>query len=211
MMIPIAPMSIIIAPRPIATSCVAKCLPLTCGICFDSYPTHKINSSACGHPYCCTCWAAYISTSINDGPGCLTLRCPDPSCGTAVSRDMINTLVSREDKERYYRYLLQSYVEDSRKCREEAHLPVDCETVAKWILKNTAESENMNWILANSKPCPKCKRPIEKNQGCMHMNCTPPCKFEFCWLCLGVWSDHGERTGGFCACNRYEAAKQEGV
>jgi len=30
-------------------------------------------------------------------------------------------------------------------------------------------------------------------------------------LCLGAWSDHGERTGGFYACNRYEAAKQEGV
>ncbi|CAN6485492.1 unnamed protein product [Victoria cruziana] len=69
----------------------------------------------------------------------------------------------------------------------------------------------MNWILANSKPCPKCKRPIEKNQGCMHITCTPPCKFEFCWLCLGAWSEHGERTGGFYACNRYETAKQEGV
>ncbi|KAK6930591.1 Ariadne domain [Dillenia turbinata] len=96
-------------------------------------------------------------------------------------------------------------------CTEEAHRPVDCPTVAKWILKNSAESENMNWILANSKPCPKCKRPIEKNQGCMHMTCTPPCKFEFCWLCLGSWAEHGERTGGFYACNRYETAKQEGV
>ncbi|XP_062075854.1 probable E3 ubiquitin-protein ligase ARI8 [Humulus lupulus] len=66
-------------------------------------------------------------------------------------------------------------------------------------------------ILANSKPCPKCKRPIEKNQGCMHITCTPPCKFEFCWLCLGAWSNHGERTGSFYACNRYETAKQEGV
>ncbi|KAI4298879.1 hypothetical protein L6164_032393 [Bauhinia variegata] len=37
--------------------------------------------------------------------------------------------------------------------------------------------------LLNSKPCPKCKRPMEKNQ------------------------DHGERTGGFYACNRYEAAE----
>ncbi|XP_057475852.1 probable E3 ubiquitin-protein ligase ARI7 isoform X2 [Actinidia eriantha] len=188
----------------------------------------------------------YISTSINDGPGCLMLRCPDPSCGAAIGQDMINLLASKDDKEKYNRYFLRSYIEDNRKakwcpapgcdyavdfivgsgiydvtcrcsyslcwnCTEEAHRPVDCGTVAKWILKNTAESENMNWILANSKPCPKCKRPIEKNQGCMHITCTPPCKFEFCWLCLGPWSDHGERTGGFYACNRYETAKQEGV
>jgi len=174
------------------------------------------------------------------------LRCPDPSCGAAIGQDMINLLVSDEDKEKYARYLLRSYIEDNRKtkwcpapgcefavefvvgsenydvsclcsygfcwnCTEEAHRPVDCGTVAKWIMKNSAESENMNWILANSKPCPKCKRPIEKNQGCMHMTCTPPCKFEFCWLCLGAWTDHGERTGGFYACNRYEAAKQEGA
>ncbi|RVX23127.1 putative E3 ubiquitin-protein ligase ARI8 [Vitis vinifera] len=31
-------------------------------------------------------------------------------------------------------------------CTEEAHRPVDCGTVAKWILKNSAESENMNWL-----------------------------------------------------------------
>ncbi|KAK9138183.1 hypothetical protein Sjap_008777 [Stephania japonica] len=96
-------------------------------------------------------------------------------------------------------------------CAEEAHQPVDCGTVAKWILKNSAESENTNWILANSKPCPKCKRPIEKNHGCMHMTCTPPCNFQFCWLCLGAWSEHGERTGGHYACNRYEMAKQKGA
>ncbi|KAG6742507.1 hypothetical protein POTOM_053379 [Populus tomentosa] len=219
---------------------------LTCGICFESFPRNKIISASCGHPFCNTCWSGYISTTINDGPGCLMLRCPDPSCRAAVGQDMINLLAPDEDKEKYSRYLLRSYVEGNRKtkwcpapgceyavdfaagsgsfdvsclcshsfcwnCVEEAHRPVDCGTVEKWILKNSAESENMNWILANSKPCPKCKRPIEKNQGCRHMTCTPPCKFEFCWLCLGAWSDHGERTGGFYACNRYEAAKQEGA
>ncbi|OAY37654.1 probable E3 ubiquitin-protein ligase ARI7 isoform X2 [Manihot esculenta] len=218
----------------------------TCGICFESFPCEKITSAACGHPFCLSCWSGYISTTINDGPGCLMLRCPDPSCWAAVGQDMIDLLASDVDKDKYSRYLLRSYVEDNRKtkwcpapgceyavdfaagggsfdvsclcsysfcwnCTEEAHRPVDCGTVSKWILKNSAESENMNWILANSKPCPKCKRPIEKNQGCMHMTCTPPCKFEFCWLCLGAWSDHGERTGGFYACNRYEAAKQEGA
>ncbi|KAH7542232.1 hypothetical protein FEM48_Zijuj02G0051600 [Ziziphus jujuba var. spinosa] len=219
---------------------------LICGICFEAYPLDRMYTAACGHPFCSTCWTGYISTAINDGPGCLMLRCPDPSCTAAVGQDMISRLASAEDKQKYSRYFIRSYVEDNRKtkwcpapgceyavdfivgsgsydvtcrcsysfcwnCTEEAHRPVDCGTVAKWILKNSAESENMNWILANSKPCPKCKRPIEKNQGCMHITCTPPCKFEFCWLCLGAWSDHGERTGGFYACNRYETAKQEGV
>ncbi|KAJ6690079.1 hypothetical protein OIU85_006370 [Salix viminalis] len=245
---------------------------MTCGICFESYPSERLRAAVCGHPFCNSCWAggfevhyifielrvscgsqmeelwqsSYISTAINDGPGCLMLRCPDPSCNAAVGQDMIYALTSEEDSDKYSRYFIRSYVEDNRKtkwcpapgcdyavdfivgsgsydvicrcafsfcwnCTEEAHRPVDCGTVAKWILKNSAESENMNWILANSKPCPKCKRPIEKNQGCMHITCTPPCKFEFCWLCLGAWSDHGERTGGFYACNRYETAKQEGV
>lgn len=183
---------------------------LTCGICFEAYRPSKIHSASCGHPYCFSCWGGYIGTSINDGPGCLMLRCPDPACGAAVDQDMINLLASAEDKDKYDRYLIRSYIEDNKKtkwcpapgcehavnfdaggenfdvsclcsysfcwnCTEEAHRPVDCGTVSKWILKNSAESENMNW------------------------------------LCLGAWSDHGERTGGFYACNRYEAAKQEGV
>ncbi|CAO2192312.1 unnamed protein product [Urochloa humidicola] len=218
---------------------------LTCGICFEGYSSNVMSSAGCAHFYCHECWEGYISAAISGGPGCLSLRCPDPSCGAMVLQRMINKLAKDEDKEKYARFLLRAYVEGSKKtkwcpapdcscaveflgdenydvscnckfsfcwnCTEEAHRPVNCETVSKWILKNSAESENMNWILANSKPCPKCKRPIEKNQGCMHMTCTPPCKFEFCWLCLGAWADHGERTGGFYACNRYESAKKEGV
>ncbi|KAG6768684.1 hypothetical protein POTOM_027611 [Populus tomentosa] len=153
---------------------------LTCGICFESIPCDKIISAACGHPFCNTCWSGYISTTINDGPGCLMLRCPDPSCRAAVGQDMINLLAPGGDKEKYSRYLLRSYIEDNRKtkwcpapgceyaidfaagsgsfdvsclcshsfcwnCAEEAHRPVDCGTVTKWILKNSAESENMNW------------------------------------------------------------------
>ncbi|KHG25604.1 putative E3 ubiquitin-protein ligase ARI8 -like protein [Gossypium arboreum] len=219
---------------------------MICGICFETYPYDLLRAAACGHPFCNSCWSGYISTAISDGPGCLMLRCPDPSCVAAVGQDMISALASDEDQEKYSRYFIRSYVEDNRKtkwcpapgcdyavdfifgsgnydvtcrcsysfcwnCTEEAHRPVDCDTVAKWILKNSAESENMNWILANSKPCPKCKRPIEKNHGCMHMTCTPPCRFEFCWLCLGAWSEHGEVTGGYYACNRYETAKNEGT
>ncbi|KAE9588138.1 putative aminoacyltransferase, E1 ubiquitin-activating enzyme [Lupinus albus] len=157
----------------------AKTTELTCGICFETYPRVRIETASCGHPYCISCWEGYISTSIKDGPGCLTLRCPDPTCAAAVGQDMINLLVSDEDKEKYACYLLRSYIEDNKKtkwcpapgceyavsfgagngnydvsclcsysfcwnCIEEAHRPVDCGTVAKWILKNSTESENMN-------------------------------------------------------------------
>lgn len=56
-----------------------------------------------------------MTTAINDGPGCLMLRCPDPSCGAAVGQDMINILASNGDKEKYSRYFIRSYVEDNRK------------------------------------------------------------------------------------------------
>ncbi|KAE9450543.1 hypothetical protein C3L33_17555, partial [Rhododendron williamsianum] len=33
------------------------------------------------------------------------------------------------------------------------------------------------------------------------MTCTAPCRFEFCWLCLGAYSGHGQ-------CNRYKATDE---
>lgn len=56
-----------------------------------------------------------MSTAIADGRGCLMLRCPDPSCTAAVGQDMINKLASGEDKKKYNRYLIRSYIEDNKK------------------------------------------------------------------------------------------------
>ncbi|PWA41235.1 Zinc finger, C6HC-type [Artemisia annua] len=124
---------------------------LICGICFDPYPLDSIKTTGC----------AYISISINDGPGCLSLRCPDPSCHVAVGVNMAKWCPA-PGCECAVEFDIGS---ENYDCTEDAHRPVECDTVTKWVLKNSAESENKNWFLANSKPCPKCKRPIEKNHG----------------------------------------------
>ena len=88
-------------------------------------------------------------------------------------------------------------------CAEEPHSPSGCKDLAKWNEKCRNESETANWILANTKSCPKCVSRIEKNQGCNHMTCQR-CKYEFCWICMGDWTEHGANTGGYYKCNKYD-------
>lgn len=90
-------------------------------------------------------------------------------------------------------------------CGEEPHSPCGCKDLAKWNEKCRNESETANWILANTKSCPKCCSRIEKNQGCNHMTCQR-CKYEFCWICMGDWNDHGSNTGGYYKCNKYDTS-----
>lgn len=91
------------------------------------------------------------------------------------------------------------------KCGEEPHAPINCKDLSRWSEKCRNESETANWILANTKPCPKCSSRIEKNQGCNHMTCSG-CKYEFCWICMGNWTEHGANTGGYYKCNKFDPA-----
>ncbi|KAI3947109.1 hypothetical protein MKX01_015400 [Papaver californicum] len=147
------------------------------------------------------------------------LRCPAPGCGSAV-RFVLGSENSDVTCKCSYKFCWSCIEEVHRpvdcivkfcwSCIEEVHRPVDCSIIARWKEKNSSESENVAWILANSKPCPKCQRPIEKNHACMHMSCKAPCRYEFCLLCLGPWLMHGSNTGGNYNCNRYENAMKLG-
>lgn len=71
-------------------------------------------------------------------------------------------------------------------CGLEPHSPCTCEMWHAWKHKCADDSETNNWISANTKPCPKCSKPVEKNQGCNLVVCM--CGQAFCWLC-------GQATG----------------
>lgn len=92
-------------------------------------------------------------------------------------------------------------------CKYENHLPCPCWIVKKWIQKCEDDSETANWIEANTHSCPKCDSAIEKNGGCNHMVCKK-CKYEFCWICMGNWSDH---NNSYYKCNQFREVDVEEV
>ncbi|KAK6909443.1 hypothetical protein I203_103461 [Kwoniella mangroviensis CBS 8507] len=81
-----------------------------------------------------------------------------------------------------------------------SHRPVLCRIVKLWEKKCADDSETANWLQANTKECSKCQSTIEKNGGCNHMTCKK-CKWEFCWVCMGPWSEHGT---SWYQCNRFD-------
>ncbi|KAF0914090.1 hypothetical protein E2562_026498 [Oryza meyeriana var. granulata] len=49
-------------------------------------------------------------------------KCPEPSCDAVVLDDMINSLTKDEDKVKYARLVLQSYIEDNKKRKLIGHV-----------------------------------------------------------------------------------------
>jgi len=64
------------------------------------------------------------------------------------------------------------------KCGKKYHFDYDC--------NGDIDQESMDLILNTSKPCPNCKIPIEKNEGCNHMTCKL-CFQNWCWICNQIF------------------------
>lgn len=152
--------------------------------------------------------------------------CPEAGCERAVRLNTQGPGTSTSDTLSFP--FLQAPAVDCGKghlfcweCRGEAHEPCDCETWKMWLQKVTEmrpeelagvseayeDAANCLWLLTNSKSCANCKSPIQKNEGCNHMQCAK-CKYDFCWICLEEWKKHSSSTGGYYRCTRYEVIQQ---
>ena len=58
-------------------------------------------------------------------------------------------------------------------CNDADHLPASCAELKKWLVKCRDDSETFNWLVSNTKPCPKCATSIEKSGGCNHSEMRP--------------------------------------
>lgn len=151
--------------------------------------------------------------------------CPIPGCGRAVRLPEAEQTPGKSSRTKIP---ITSHAVDCGnahffcwECLGQAHAPCGCEQWQEWQRKiaevkpeelNTAcagseDAANCLWLVTNSKPCPNCKSPIQKNEGCNHMKCSK-CKFDFCWVCQESWKKHSSATGGYFRCNRFEAVRK---
>lgn len=187
-----------------------------CRACWNSYITVKITSEgqsvmiSCANYDCDiivdeeTVLAAisdravlrrYEQLKINSFVDCNKhLRwCPKAGCSRAVKVEFV----------KFKPVICQCKMVFCFLCNEAWHFPLKCDLLKKWAKKCSDESETFTWIAANTKDCPNCKSPIEKNGGCNRILCrNTNCGYEFCWLCMQSWRVHGYQP-----CNRYNSTE----
>nr|XP_018904544.1 PREDICTED: E3 ubiquitin-protein ligase RNF14-like [Bemisia tabaci]XP_018904545.1 PREDICTED: E3 ubiquitin-protein ligase RNF14-like [Bemisia tabaci]XP_018904546.1 PREDICTED: E3 ubiquitin-protein ligase RNF14-like [Bemisia tabaci] len=76
------------------------------------------------------------------------------------------------------RALVLAYQNGDAKQREELELRYGHRQLQALLF----DELSTQWISSNSKNCPNCSSPIEKNDGCNKMTCTK-CGIFFCWVC----------------------------
>ncbi|XP_028807312.1 probable E3 ubiquitin-protein ligase ARI2 [Neltuma alba] len=120
--------------------------------------------------------------------------CPSvPHCGNAI----------RAEEDELCELECSCGVQFCFNCLSEAHSPCSCLMWERWSIKCRDESENVNWITAHTKPCPKCSKPVEKNGGCNLVCCI--CGQAFCWICGGATGrDHTWSSISGHSCGRYK-------
>jgi ariadne-1 len=92
------------------------------------------------------------SKSVDDNPN--IKWCPAPNCDKIVFCPSVTGITS---------VVCACGYNFCFSCGEEGHKPCSCKEVKSWIKKCQDDSETANFIVSNTKDCPKCTRSIEKN------------------------------------------------
>jgi hypothetical protein len=115
--------------------------------------------------------------------------CPIENCGLLVYFPSRNNIIKHTVPQSLFCANGHSFCLE---CMQEAHSPCTCEHFQNWKKQIFEETKNTNfndaglgsgdgkvasgddianalWVAANTKRCPRCSTPIEKDEGCNHM------------------------------------------
>lgn len=131
----------------------------------EKYETFLLRAALTDDPDCVWCARPGCDMAMIANGG-IMMVCPSDACGFAFCRS----------------------------CQEPWHADSTCEQYKQWKIENgEADTRYEEWARRNTKNCPGCMKPIQKNGGCNHMTCGQ-CEYEFCWICLEDYDAHEYRN-----------------
>ena len=200
---------------------------ILCDLCLEEMTEDEKekNTLICKHLFCSDCYLNYFQDKINNNKvGKIT--CMQHKCIYEFDEDFIISHLKGDQNliNKYKKFKLRSNLYDDPNVK---FCPINnCESYARkegdnkyvtcleghkfcfvcskpWHGKKKCQDEidkdfkkwKKNKII---KKCPKCKMWTEKNMGCNHMTCAE-CKYQWCWLCGGKYSERHFEAGGGCA------------
>eukprot|EP01132_Coremiostelium_polycephalum_P008349 gene8349-10255_t len=192
---------------------------IECPICLCEYPANETIELICGTRFCNECFATFINHSIQDGNGTLSpIRCPNRECKDHfIDEVTVETTALGTSEKMTNRFISDSVlITRSNWCPKVScgrifypgnvknvipFIPCNCNTImcmscgknqVHWpcpCTKSQNDLADLAWIYGNTTLCPRCKWPIQKNQGCDHMTCSK-CHNSFCYRCGGNYNGH---------------------
>ena len=182
-----------------------------CGICYEG--RESLFELSCSHRFCTDCLHNYAEAAVTSGK-VLRVKCPQADCDKDLQE--LEGLLSREMVEKFKRFRKNQLVslepnarwcptpdcenvlrdgsldrpkmtcpkcksEVCFKCGEYFHPRKTCGQAADQAYEMWAKGKDIQH-------CPVCRRRIEKEDGCNHMQC-PACSYQWCWLCRGRYTD----------------------
>ena len=190
-----------------------------CILCESEVSSAELESNQlpCSHLFCSECYFQYLKEKINSNLNITSIVCMQYKCPTILTKEFILNQIKKDESlsKKYERFLNKAIMHQNsnkKNCPEpncESYLEykndnnyyLTCENGHKYCFKclrkwhgkkkcsKLIERDFKKWKKGKIvKQCPKCGMWTEKIDGCNHMTCLE-CKFQWCWLCKGAYSD----------------------
>ncbi|XP_048858679.1 E3 ubiquitin-protein ligase parkin isoform X3 [Brienomyrus brachyistius] len=170
---------------------------IPCIACTDILSPVLVSPCPDRHVICLDCFHIYCVTRLNERQFVhhpevgYSLPCP-AGCPDSLIKEVHHFRVLGEEQFVFCRECKDGFHEGECQTRHPAEAGValqgyivdeDAAQRARW------ERASRKTIEETTRPCPRCRVPVEKSGGCMHMVCPRAhCKFEWCWLCQVEWN-----------------------